>query len=199
MRRQGLALRRILDRRGHPRPEVEVPPLLLEANRAFESHAYDRAASLFEQLAEQMARQAPRREPQILIQAGRSHLLAGSLERGMTLVMRALALLAGQQRWDELRRKGPRLAQFMQKRSLADQARQVKEWLQGQRVTGDEARGPAVFDLNTITPKTGALRSVRLPSHCPACGAPMDAREVEWADVSTAECAYCGAMVRSGA
>jgi len=36
----------------------------------------------------------------------------------------------------------------------------------------------------------------RLPTNCPKCGAPVHGDEAEWVDASTAECVYCGSLIR---
>ena len=38
-----------------------------------------------------------------------------------------------------------------------------------------------------------------LPTSCPKCGAPVHGREANWVDDSTAECDYCGALIRAEA
>ncbi len=35
-----------------------------------------------------------------------------------------------------------------------------------------------------------------LPTNCPKCGAPVHAEDASWVDANTAECAYCGALIR---
>ena len=37
----------------------------------------------------------------------------------------------------------------------------------------------------------------RLPAKCLSCYAPLRADEVEWVDAQSAECVYCGAVVRA--
>ena len=36
-----------------------------------------------------------------------------------------------------------------------------------------------------------------LPTHCPGCGGPVRADDVEWLDDVTAECNWCGSPVRA--
>jgi len=36
-----------------------------------------------------------------------------------------------------------------------------------------------------------------LPTSCPQCGAPLNPKEVDWVDEATAECRFCGSMVRA--
>jgi len=46
-------------------------------------------------------------------------------------------------------------------------------------------------------PPVQARQIKTLPTACPQCGAPLRADEVEWADESTAECNFCGALIRA--
>ncbi len=48
-----------------------------------------------------------------------------------------------------------------------------------------------------VTPP--AEHATRLPTSCPKCGAPLRSTETHWVDADTAECAYCGALVRPAA
>ena len=36
-----------------------------------------------------------------------------------------------------------------------------------------------------------------LPTSCPKCGAPVHGSEINWVDNNTAECDYCGALLRA--
>jgi len=36
-----------------------------------------------------------------------------------------------------------------------------------------------------------------LPTSCPKCGAPVHAQDANWVDNNTAECDYCGALIRA--
>ena len=36
-----------------------------------------------------------------------------------------------------------------------------------------------------------------LPTSCPKCGAPVHGTEANWVDNNTAECDYCGALIRA--
>jgi hypothetical protein len=35
-----------------------------------------------------------------------------------------------------------------------------------------------------------------LPTNCPKCGAPIHSEQVNWIDASTAECEFCGSLIR---
>jgi hypothetical protein len=42
-----------------------------------------------------------------------------------------------------------------------------------------------------------AAGPLRLPNTCPQCSAPVRGDEVEWIDSSSAECSFCGAVIRT--
>ena len=37
-----------------------------------------------------------------------------------------------------------------------------------------------------------------LPTNCPKCGAPVHGDDANWVDANTAECDYCGSLMRAG-
>jgi hypothetical protein len=55
--------------------------------------------------------------------------------------------------------------------------------------------GPVVGGMPVPGPAAAPRGS--LPTNCPKCGAPLHASEATWVDVNTAECAYCGASIRT--
>jgi len=44
---------------------------------------------------------------------------------------------------------------------------------------------------------SATTRKPILPTHCPGCGGPVRADEVDWLDDVTAECNWCGSPVRA--
>ena len=55
--------------------------------------------------------------------------------------------------------------------------------------------GPLVGGLPAPAPAVSPRGS--LPTNCPKCGAPLHPSEATWIDANTAECAYCGASIRT--
>jgi hypothetical protein len=49
--------------------------------------------------------------------------------------------------------------------------------------------------LPVAAPSAGQKHAL-LPTHCPQCGAPIHAGQAKWVDASTAECEYCGSLIR---
>ena len=53
------------------------------------------------------------------------------------------------------------------------------------------------FGLPVEPAQEGARAEARLPGSCPKCGAPVHSDEVEWIDARSAECPYCGTVLRA--
>ncbi len=183
--------RRPLGRRGLVSRLVgePVPPQLIEANRRFEMGDYAVAAGQYEQLAGAAARR-PRIAANLLIQAGRARLLAEQTEPAMVLFRRGLGILAEHRRWPALRRQSERVVWILRERGDTLHADEITAWLNGQPL-------PAQEQTSQPAPGPSASKPPRLPLRCPSCGGPVDPRDVEWVDEGTAECNYCGSMIRA--
>jgi hypothetical protein len=162
-----------------------IPPILQEANLAFDKGEYGRAAELFEQIAQGADARGGPRAPLFHVQAGRSRILAGQTSLGMPSLKRGLELLTQRQQYQRLQNAGQRVTAELQERGLTKEATEIKGLL-------DSALPSAPVMEQESTP---AGRPV-LPTHCPQCGAAIRPDEVEWLDDVTAECAYCGSPVR---
>jgi hypothetical protein len=46
-------------------------------------------------------------------------------------------------------------------------------------------------------PAQGSTKRGALPTNCPKCGAPVHGGEATWVDNQTAECDYCGTLIRA--
>nr|MDQ3007788.1 hypothetical protein [Chloroflexota bacterium] len=86
-----------------------IPPILQEANLAFDKGEYGRAAQLFERIAEGADARGGPRAPLFLLQAGRARLLAGQAALGMPSLKRALEVLAERKHYQRLQAAGLRL------------------------------------------------------------------------------------------
>lgn len=182
MRRRGRLGSRLLGRLvGDP-----VPPSLIEANRLFSQGDYQAAAERFEMLALTGRRHRPRNTARLLVEAGRARLLAGQEADAMRLFRQGLGLLAEERRWRSLRQLSAQVVQGLQSQGYTRQANEIAAWLNGQPLPAPEPE-----------PAAQAARRPLLPTRCPACGGPVDPREVEWADEQTAECVYCGGLIRA--
>ena len=161
-----------------------IPPILQEANLAFDKGEYGRAAQLFEKIAEGSEARGGPRAPLFHLQAGRARILAGQTPLGMPSLQRGLGLLAQRRQLPRLRSAGTRVIADLIERGLRNEAAEIETWLKSVLPSM-----PAF--------ETGAAPAKRpiLPTHCPQCGAAIRPDEIEWFDEVTAECAYCGSPV----
>ena len=87
----------------------DVPPVLQEANFAFDKGEYGRAGELFERIAETAAARGGPRAPLFYLQAGRARILAGQTSLGMPSLKRGLELFAQRRQFPRLQPAGARV------------------------------------------------------------------------------------------
>ena len=162
-----------------------IPPILQEANLAFDKGEYGRAAQLFERIAEGADARGGPRAPLFHLQAGRARILAGQVALGMPSLKRALEILAERKQFQRLQNAGLRVVIELNERGLKTEAVDIEILL--------KMNLPATPTSET---KETPTRKPILPTHCPNCGAALRPDEVEWLDDLTAECGYCGSPVR---
>lgn len=161
----------------------DVPPVLQEANFAFDKGEYGRAGELFENLAKAADARGGPRAPIFHLQAGRARILAGQTKLGMPSLKRGIELLAQRGQWQKLHQMGQRVVGELSTRGLSGEADEIESLL--------KKLSPSVPQIEVTRVKEPIL-----PTHCPSCGAAVRPDEVEWLDEVTAECAYCGSPVR---
>jgi hypothetical protein len=161
-----------------------VPPILQEANMAFEKGEFGRAAERYEKIARVADARGGPRAAMLLMQAGRARIFAGQASLGLRSLRRGLELLAESGQFMRLQQLGTRTIAELKERSLEDEATNIE------------------ILLGTLLPKDMVVeqpaKRASLPTHCPSCGAPLRPDEVEWFEDATAECGYCGSPARSG-
>jgi hypothetical protein len=174
-------MRRMFRRQIRQSLAQDVPPILQEANFAFSKGEYGRAAELFEQIARVADGRSGPRAPLFHLQAGRARLLAGQAVLGLPSLKRGLELLAQRGEFQRLGQFGARTVSELIEHGQKNEAAGIENWLKSVL--------PGMFSIQNSAKKP------LLPTHCPACGAPLRPDEVEWLDEATAECGYCGSPV----
>ena len=175
-------MRRVFRRQIQKTLAQEVPPILQEANFAFTKGEYGRAAELFEQIARVADGRGGQRAPLFHLQAGRSRILAGQAALGIPSLKRGLELLSERRQLGRLHQAGTRTLAELNQRGLKNEAVEFEKWMKS-------------LMPDTPTVESPARRPI-LPTHCPSCGAPLRPDEVDWLDEVTAECGFCGSLVR---
>lgn len=165
----------------------EVPPMLQRANELMATEDYRGAAATFEQLARAAEGRGGPRAPIFHLQAGRARILANQNTVGVQSFKRAFDLFAQRGQFHRLHETGARIVSELTNRGLTKEAADVAVWV--------KALLPPRSAGTFTPPETPAKRPI-LPTHCPACGAPVRPDEVEWLDDLTAECIFCGSPVR---
>jgi hypothetical protein len=156
---------------------------IIQAQTLFQQEHFAAAAAIFEKLAGEADARGGPRAPRFFIQAGRSWLHARNITRGMPLLERGwnLALQSGRQAF--LGRKGPLLVTEFIGLGLVQESNTVSAWL---------GKIPVLPD----SPRAGPQKHPSLPLKCPSCGASVIPNQVDWLDEVTAECDFCGSLLR---
>ena len=178
-------MRRMFRRQIRKTLAANVPPILQEANFAFDKGEYGRAAELFEQIAQTADGRDGPRAPLFHLMAGRARILAGQTQLGMPSLKRGLEILSQRRQIPPLQKAGSRVLTELNEQGFTNEAAEIAAWL--------KTILPSMPSLET---KEVLTKRPILPTHCPSCGAGLRPDEVEWLDDVTAECAYCGNPVR---
>ncbi|MBV6451065.1 MAG: hypothetical protein MHPDNHAH_01793 [Anaerolineales bacterium] len=178
-------MRRIFRRQARKGFARQVPPILQEANLAFDKGEFGRAAELFERIAEGADARGGPRAPLLHLQAGRARIYAGQTALGIPSLKRGLGLYAERQQFHRLINAKTRVLSELKERGLVNEAAEIEAWL--------KTIAPSSPEFETAPPPS---KKPVLPTHCPQCGAALRPDEVEWLDEVTAECGYCGSPVR---
>lgn len=164
---------------------ANVPPVLQEANYAFDKGEYGLAAELFEKIAQTADARGGPRAPLFYLQAGRARICAGQPSLGMPSLKRGLEILSQRKHFPQLQKAGLRLITELNEKGLKNESAEIEMWL----------KSIILLEPDFETESSPAKRPI-LPTYCPSCGAGLRSDEVEWIDDLTAECAYCGSSVR---
>ena len=162
-----------------------VPPILQEANFAFDKGEYGRAAELYEDIAGTADARGVPRASLFHLQAGRARVFAGQTKQGLPSLKRGLELFAERGQTQKLHQSGNRIVSELRTRGLQTEAAEMESWL-----------GKYSSSRPTIVSADVVHKAV-LPTHCSSCCAPLRPDEVEWLDEVTADCSYCGSPIRT--
>lgn len=171
------------------RPGGMAGVLVNQAHRLMSQGEYIQAAVIFERLGRGAVERGIPRAPFLFVQAGQAYLQGGEKPKGFTLVKHGLKMLADAGRWGELYRVGHRALAVLDEGGFGEEKDRLAAWLEevlpenSERVTAEKSRINAKHPI--------------LPTTCPSCGGPLDPSAVSWRDEVTAECLFCGSMVRA--
>jgi hypothetical protein len=171
----------------HQGAAPNIPPALRKANQMMAGGHYEAAAGIFEQFAQAAKVRNGPRAPWFFFQAGLARLKARQLQPGMADARQGLALLTSHGQYQRVANMGMRFVNELKAGGNAAEADAYTAYVKSLLPEGYTARTEPVMER---------VKRV-LPVSCPGCGAPLRSDEVEWADELTAECPYCGSVVRA--
>ena len=192
--------RRPLRRRVRPpRPAVRavVPPRLRQAlergHRAMESGDFDLAARIFGEEADKAHNKGQfAAASRLALQCARAHLAGDNISAALERGKQALQFMAQSGRPGRIPAALNRMVEQLRQRGYeaeADQLqREVEERLAEVGLNLQDAQAQAV---------TPARRRGQLPGKCSTCAGPLNPNEVEWYDSHSAECPYCGSVLKA--
>jgi len=208
--------RRPLGRRHPLRPPQGRRPLppevrraLDRANRLMASQQFAQAAVIFDRLSKKACQRGILVPAAALsLQSFRAHFTAGDVDAALERAREGLRLLIQGGRAGRVPNVLARMTAVLREKGYDAQAdqleRQAARGLEEMGLSlGDGVSAPSsvqgsVAPRPTIEGTRGRpVQRGSLPASCSGCGAPLIPEEVEWHDVHTAECLYCGAVVKS--
>jgi hypothetical protein len=182
------------------RPPPGRPPLppnvrraLARANSLLAEGRFAEAADIFAELSEEAQQHGMLvRAADLALQSSRAHLFADDVEAALERAKEALRLLVRGGRAGRVGRVLPRMTAAMCHRGYDAQADQLEQ----EAARALEEVGLSLDEVGPRVPQVTAGRGT-LPAQCSGCGAQLVPDEVEWHDAHTAECLYCGTVIKA--
>jgi tetratricopeptide (TPR) repeat protein len=203
-RRRSLVRRRALRRpppaivpRPGLRPRPALPPLVREAlaraNRLMADGQFAEAAAAFESLAAKAKEHnLPGRAADLTLQAARAHFAAGHVDAAVERAIEALRLLTLGGRAGRVPAVLSKTTAALRDKGYDAQADRLEQ--ETERILGEV--GLSLEQAQQQAPQAPEKPGT-LPAKCDGCGAPVIPDEVEWHDAQTAECLYCGTVLKA--
>ena len=166
---------------------LEQLALLQQANRLMANGKAGQAAPLFAQLAAQMeATNHPRRAANLHARAAHAFADSDAGQMALGQARSALNLFIANGMAPRTPMFYSNITRKLGKRGMQNAAQSLQQEYGGR--LGAAVAQPAAAP---------ARHRGSLPTSCPKCGAPVHGGEANWLDDNTAECDYCGALMRA--
>jgi hypothetical protein len=96
----------------------------------------------------------------------------------------------------KLHHAGNRVVNELNEHGMSAEAQEISQWLATSLPPALSAVEGVQNEARMESPAAPAKKPI-LPTHCPGCGGPVRADDVDWLDDVTAECNWCGSPVRA--
>lgn len=191
-RRRPFRPRRPLLRRQRPPLPPRVRQALARANSLMADGQFAEAANIFGHLSEEAKQHGMLvRAADLALQASRAHFATADVEAALEWAKQAVRLFVRGGRAGRVPLVLSKMTAALRKKGYDAQADQLEQEA-GQAL---EEIGLSLDEARQRIPQVTEERGT-LPAQCSGCGAPLVPDEVEWHDAYTAECLYCGTVVK---
>lgn len=178
------------------RPPVLPPKVreaLLRANHLMASGQFAEAAEIFEHLAKKAKEHGMvARAAELTLQASRACFAAGDIAAALNHAKESLRLLVREGRAGRIPLLLSKMTAALRGKGYDAQADELER--EAERIIGE--LGLSLEEAKQRAPQPPEKRGT-LPARCSGCGASIVPDEVEWHDAQTAECLYCGAILKA--
>ena len=173
-----------------PRRRRRPRPLLRRVRRRIEQTDPARAATVLEKKAQAAEGQGMLdRAGDLYLEAARCYLQLDDIDRADDHGLKALQLFIQAKRPGKVRRLVPRMMAILHRKGYHDEAEKLRQEV--------DALLGALPGERAIPWGERAVQRGSHPAKCPSCGGPIRSDEVNWIDSYSAECAYCGGIVKA--
>jgi hypothetical protein len=164
-----------------------VPPAVAEAEGLLRASQFGPASSRFEALAREAEdRGRPGAAGELYLRAARCYVEIDAVDQADGCAERAIHLFIRSRQPGRVRQVLPRVLAALERR--------------GRHADAERLRREVADAFQDLGPLPGAPLEAprgRLPAKCANCGAPVKPDEVAWSDPQTAECPYCGGIIKT--
>ncbi len=162
--------------------------LLILANQEMDQGNCLEAAQIYEYLGEAFSGKQFARAAYINLQAGRAFVQGSQYKHAMECFKLGLSMLIKARRPQLMLQVGNRIVGDLNYRGLRNEAQLITNWLDAANDGSVQIYGRSATSFDPTRP--------RLPLKCPFCKGNLLPDEMDWLDINTAECPYCGSAVQ---
>jgi hypothetical protein len=183
-----------------PRRRPGPRQILVRANRLFDQGKFAEAAPIFDRLARGAAERGMlNRAGDLYLQSARCHLEMGKAALAVERGKQALRLFGRASLFGKIERLMPRMVDALQEKGHQAEAEALRQEVEARlaEVPPERRRSPGARLAGWPPAARPVARRGELPARCSACGAPVKPDDVTWLDPQTAECPYCGSVLKT--
>jgi hypothetical protein len=155
---------------------------------------FAQAARLFDQFAQGARRRGmPIRAANLALRAAQAYLAQDDVDPALDRIRRGIRVLARHGQAERVPQLVSRLDARLRERGYDAKAAELVQFAEG--VLGET--GLSLDELRASRLSQPAEARGSLPGRCGGCGGPLVPDDVTWHDRQTAECPYCGTVIKA--